>query len=223
MTWDTGDNHPLRRGVLRDALGFLESRGYDYGKPIGDLGGTYAFLIKLQGKGLYLVARGSRPYRQEGVEYVSSQRVLVTTAAAESRQILMCLWPRDVSEPWFIAYEAQELKRRYAEQLSETSRDNTRKGSKMLNYEYDLGIPIEQPGQLWKVLGKIELARRERQKYASVNTLEEVFGEDPTELVTEKDLVTCSVCRCQYYKGLEMCPGCKASNLLEESTDKGSV
>lgn len=218
MTWNTGNNEPVRRGVLREALAWLEKRELaDYVGPIGDVGGTYAYKIRIQGQVLYLVARASPPYLVDRVGYVSTQKALVNIAAQEKRQILLALWVYSDQDPVWSCFSAEELKTRYAKNLQETARDNQRKGSRMLNYEYDHGLTLRDPSKIWEKLDKVQVQQLQRKKYQEVNVITEAFGTEPTEL-QDGDLVTCGTCEAQYYRELPICPGCKAPNHLKESS-----
>jgi len=211
-SFDTGDSPAIKEGALRSALRVLEKAGYNYIRPLGDIKGTYAYLLSTGGYRVFLVARRSRPYMVDGVPFISSQKVILIHATSRPQSVLLVAM-LDREKARFLAFDPHELKRLYAKDLSDTGRDNYRHGSKMVNYEYDLGVEVT-PLNLVETMENIKLNKKQRDKYSQVNETEDaIIGlkQTPLELRTtvNVDLVECDKCGAMFSEVLPECPTCK--------------
>lgn len=210
--FDTGDNKPLKGGALKEALIVLENAGYDFIRPIGDTKGTYGYLLKYRGRAVYLVARRSRPYTDsEGVRYISTQKALILLAIGQPNSIVLVAM-FDNHEVRFYAYDPRELKRLYAKDFADRKNENMRLGSRMVNYEFDLGVEVT-PFNIWERLEKVDMTRREREKYGQVQVKAEPIGyaQTPLELSVDvpQHLLECEKCGALYSDRLSECPTCR--------------
>lgn len=202
MSFNTGDNLPLERGVLKRSSRYLQGQGYEHKGVLGDLRGTYAYHMRFQGRSLYLVARRAKPYIREGVQYISTQKVLINRAAEEQRPILVSMWYKHQSTPFFQVFDPVQIKRLYAKELLDMDHDNTRFGVKMLNYEWNLGLDVD-PVKIWGMIDKVK-------KYVKNKTEEEQTKLAPIKLrvTVEQKIIACEGCDCRYSDKMGTCPVC---------------
>lgn len=193
MTFDTGHNLPLRPGTLNKAWNYLQLFDYDYLSSIKDNIGTYSYLLRYQGGRVYLVARAAWPVKIKGVDYVSSQRALIVKASEEEAPILVCIWPQERARPFFRLFNSVELKENYADKLTEINRDNRRLGSRMLNYEWDLGVDTH-PRRLWEIWSNM------KKKAPPVKQIR-------LQIDVPQKMISCQ-CGTLYSNKLETCPQC---------------
>jgi len=88
MSLNTGNNEPIRKDLLSKVVELLtKSHGCHILKPIRDLKGVYAFLMRHGSERFYLVVKGSEVWH--GI--VSCQNVMLSIAASEKASIVMAI------------------------------------------------------------------------------------------------------------------------------------
>lgn len=198
MSFNTGNNNDKGLGVLREAGEYIiRGNQGSFLRPIGDLKGTYAYLMRepQTGKQYYLVARGTQPYVKNFIKYVSTQKALILLAAEGNLPILLTY--RKEGELVWTLFHGEEIRSAYLG--GEKGYENKRLGSVMVNYEFDLGIKIPYPGNLLVTWEKLQNRFKEKPAVQ-------------TKLVTfnyPQHMITCPECGSQYSNLIPNgCPSC---------------
>lgn len=210
MSFNTGDNKPTQRGILRTTVDLISKSGRgSMVRSIGDMQGPYAYLMKeaLTGQFYYLVARRAKPFKIGGVDYVSTQKALILIAADSGWPILLADWHGRKNVPAWLLYNPREIKQACIPDLIPSERENTRLESKMVNYEYALSYSIKDPSEGQVLSGWLNLKKgikTQSQLPGFVNGLELKHQE---RAVDRPRIFNCG-CGARYSSVRGKCPAC---------------
>lgn len=118
---------------------------------MSDIKGIYSYLLKdLTGQPFYIVARAGDLYYVDGEPHISVQKALLIFADRFQYPIVFAWYPSKTDEKpaEMRIFNGCEVRENTAHK-----HENDRYGVIMVNFPYNLGVPVEDPAQIgnqWK-------------------------------------------------------------------------
>jgi len=148
----TGDSEPLNKSLLGHvAQGLVKQYKYKIVRGCRDRVGVFCYIMRDPlGKRFYLIAKGSRLYR----DFVSCQAYLPSRAERESCPIILAwLNPEDKTLRFYLFDPRQIVKHNYGL--------NDRQGVRMINFSIMLGALIEPEMSVEELYEKVKKIPRQ--------------------------------------------------------------